>query len=301
MRISSTQLFQNGLASMLDRQAQLRKTEEQLSTGQRILTPSDDPSSAARVIGLGEATARLDQFQRNLDGAQSRLEYEDTALQGMDNLLQRVRELAVQGNNATLSANDRAALAVEVRQHLDSFMQLANSQDASGEYIFSGFQSGQPAISHDGMGNFSYDGDQGQRILQIGEGRSVAIGDPGEMFMNIPASGGGPDTNLGKIIYDLAENLAAGNPDPNALSDLDSAIGRVLDVRASVGSRQATLDEQRDTNASFKLAAEKVRSSLEEVDYAEAISRFNQQLAGLQASQQSFMKLQGLSLFNYLR
>ena len=300
MRISTAQIFRQSVDAMLDRQKELSQTELQVASGKRILNPSDDPSATVRILDLKETQQRLLQFQRNADAATAKLDQEETALQGMENLLQRVRELAVQGNNDPLGAEGRSAVAAEVRQHIDSFLQLANTQDANGEYVFAGFQSQTTPFSHDGVGNFSYHGDSGQRMLKIGESREVAVGDPGSIFMDFAAAGGGT-TNVGEVLYRLATNLEAGNADPEALSDIDTALGSLLNLRAKVGARMNAIDEQKDANDAFDLAVTTVRSSLEDLDYAEAISRFNQQLTALQAAQQSFIKIQDMSLFNFMR
>lgn len=300
MRISTQQFYRQGVDVMLDQQSEINKVEAQLATGKRVNTPSDDPSASVQILNLGEVSDRLGQYQRNAGVAQARLEQEEVALQGISNLLQRVRELAVQGNNATNGQENRQAIAYEIRQHMESFLQLANSRDANGEYVFAGYKTDVAPFSHDGVGTFSYNGDSGQRRLQIGDNRDVAIGDPGaEIFSFIPANAGGT-TDLGSIIYDLADNYGQGNPDPNAIADLDAAIGRVLDTRAKVGARVAAIEDQRSSNDALDLAVSQVKSSMEDLDYAEAISRFNQQLVGLQASQQAFMKIQNLSLFNFL-
>ena len=300
MRISTAQIFRQSVDAMLDRQKELSQTELQVASGKRILNPSDDPSATVRILDLKETQQRLLQFQRNADAATAKLDQEETALQGMENLLQRVRELAVQGNNDPLGAEGRSAVAAEIRQHIDSFLQLANTQDANGEYVFAGFQSQTTPFSHDGVGNFSYHGDSGQRMLKIGESREVAVGDPGSIFMDFAAAGGGT-TNVGEVLYRLATNLEAGNADPEALSDIDTALGSLLNLRAKVGARMNAIDEQKDANDAFDLAVTTVRSSLEDLDYAEAISRFNQQLTALQAAQQSFIKIQDMSLFNFMR
>ena len=300
MRISTAQIFRQSVDAMLDRQKELSQTELQVASGKRILNPSDDPSATVRILDLKETQQRLLQFQRNADAATAKLDQEETALQGMENLLQRVRELAVQGNNDPLGAEGRSAVAAEIRQHIDSFLQLANTQDANGEYVFAGFQSQTTPFSHDGVGNFSYHGDSGQRMLKIGESREVAVGDPGSIFMDFAAVGGG-STNVGEVLYRLATNLEAGNADPEALGDIDTALGSLLNLRAKVGARMNAIDNQKDANDAFDLAVTTVRSSLEDLDYAEAISRFNQQLTALQAAQQSFIKIQDMSLFNFMR
>jgi len=301
MRISTAMLHQRAVDVMLDKQAELSKTEVQLASGKRVLTPSDDPAAMVRTLDLSEAASKLGQYQRNADAATARLTQEETALEGVGNLLQRVRELAVQASNGTMSAADRASIATEVRQHLDGFLQLANTRDANGEYLFAGFKTDTPPYSHDGVGNFSYQGDLGQRRLQVGDSREVAVGDAGPaIFDNLPANAGGT-TGIGSILYDLATTLEAGNADTNALADLDSALGQVLDTRAAIGARLGAVDDQYQANEAFQVAVAEVRSSLEDLDYAEAISRYNQQLVALQAAQQSYAKVQGLSLFDYIR
>lgn len=300
MRISTSQIFRQSVDAMLEKQRELSKTELQVASGKRILNPSDDPSASVRILDLQEAQKRLAQYQRNAEVAVAKLDQEETALQSMEDLLQRVRELAVQGNNDPVGAEGRSAIATEIRQHIENFLRLANSQDANGEYIFSGFQSKTQPFSHDGVGNFTYAGDEGQRMVKIGDSREVAIGDPGSIFNGFAAAGGGT-TNVGEVLYNLASNYEAGNADPNALSDIDTALTGLLGTRAKVGARMNAIDDQKNANDAFELAVTKVRSSLEDLDYAEAISRFNQQLTALQASQQSFVKIQGLSLFNYLR
>ncbi len=300
MRISTSQIFQQSVDAMLAKQRELAKTELQVANGKRILNPSDDPSASVRILDLKETQDRLTQFQRNADAATAKLSQEETALDGIESLLQRVRELAVQGANGTLGTTDRQSIAAEVREHIAGYLQIANTQDANGEYIFAGFKTLTEPFSHDGVGNFTYSGDNGQRKLQIGETREVAIGDPGEIFEGFAASAGGT-TNIGEVFYNLATTLEAGNPYPEALTDIDTALEQVFNTRAKVGARMNAIDEQKASNDAFDLAVTEVRSSLEDLDYAEAISRFNQQLTALQASQQAFMKVQDLSLFNFLR
>jgi len=305
-RIATSFMFAGGVDAMLRKQADLTHTELQLANGKRILRPSDDASATAQMLDLKEHKAKIDQYQRNADAVSARLGQEETALEGIGNLLQRVRELTVQGNNGALGVEQRAAVANEVRQQVEAFVQLANTQDANGEYIFSGYLTDTEAISYTppaapgANGSFSYNGDSGQRLVKIGDSREVAMGDPGDMFMNLAAAAGGT-TSIGAIIDDIAANFESGTVAVNGLTDLDTAIDGISTARARVGGRMNAIDQQRAINEGFTLAVEQVRSNLEDLDYAEAISRFNQQLTALQASQQSFLKIQDLNLFNYLR
>ena len=300
MRISTNWIFQQGVNAMLDRQTGLARTQQQLATGQRILQPSDDPAAATRVLELGQLIDTTHQYQRNADYAETRLKLEESVLSDVGDVLQRVRELAVRANNDTLSAGDRNAIAIEVRTNIDAILQLANSKDAMGEYLFSGYQTGTPAFSDNGGGSYSYNGDQGVLHLQIGPTRQVAVGDPGDnVFMQVDDGAGGVDSMFAAL-HDFAVDLEANAPSTTTLTRLDSAIDEVLNTRASIGARLNTIDSQRDMNDAFDLMMQQNRSSLQDLDYTEAISRFERQMLALQASQQSFVKIEGLSLFNYL-
>lgn len=285
---------------MLSKQAELAKTQLQLATGKRVLAPSDDPAAATQVINLNQAIETTAQYQRNSDYAETRLSIEETVLADVGNVLQRVRELSVRANNDTLSAGDRQAIADEVRTNLDAVFQLANNQDSSGEYLFSGYKTGTVPFTDDGSGNYTYQGDQGTRSLQVGANRQVSIGDAGnDVFMKVDDGAGGT-INMFEMLNDIITSLEANNPTPTALTQLDSALDVVLSTRSTIGARMNTIDAQRNANDSFSLVLQENRSKLEDLDYAEAVSKFEQQILALQASQQSFVKIQGLSLFNYL-
>jgi len=300
MRLSTSQIFHQAVTAMQTKQAELAKTQLQLATGEKLLTPSDDPAAATRILDLNQVIDTTTQFQRNADYATTRLSLEETVLSDVGNLLQRARELSVRANNDTLSAGDRGAIAVEIRTNIDALIQLANSQDSDGEYLFAGFQTDTEPFSGDGLGNFSYAGDQGQRSLQIGAKRQIAVGDSGDgVFMKIDDGAGGV-TSMFETLYAFAADLEANNPSTSTLTSLDSAIDAVLNTRASIGARMNTIDNQKNANDSFSLLLQENRSNLEDLDYAEAVSRFQQQLLALQASQQTFVKIEGLSLFNYL-
>jgi len=300
MRLSTSQIYQQGVNSMLNKQSELAKTQLQMATGKQILAPSDDPAAATRILDLNQAIDENTQFQRNADYATTRLSLEETVLTDVGNILQRIRELSVRANNASLSAGDRQAIAKEVRINLDGLVQLANSEDADGEYLFSGYKTGTQPFSDNGTGNFSYAGDQGQRSLQIGSNRQVVVGDSGtDIFMKIDDGAGGT-SSMFEAVYDFAVDLESNSPSTSTLTRLDSAIDSVLNTRSSIGARMNTIEGQKNANDSFSLLLQENRSKLEDLDYAEAVSRFEQQLLALQASQQSFVKIQGLSLFNYL-
>lgn len=191
MRISTNQMNLIAMNSILDQQTKVARSQEQLSTGKRILSPSDDPSGTAALIGYRQSLDTLTQYQDNITAARQRLQREESALISVGSILDRIRELALQANNSTLSNEDRRYIAVEVRQNLDEILTVANTTDANGEYIFAGYQGRTEPFSRDATGAYLYSGDSGQRFLQIGATQQVAIGDPGEdVFTRIRTGNG---------------------------------------------------------------------------------------------------------------
>jgi len=300
MRIGTLNMFQQGVDAIIERQTDLFRTQQQLSSGKRINRPSDDPSGAAQLVGLSDSLDLTRQYQRNIDSLRSRLQLEDSSLAGVGDALQRARELAVQGLNDTYGAVERTGLALEIRQIADEVMGLANRTDAAGEYMFAGFRGQTAPFSSDGVGNFSYAGDQGQRLIQVGAARQIADGDSGfDIFMKIPAVGGGYE-DVFSTLYNLATDLEANAPNQASLEQIDNAMDNLLGFRASAGARLNAVDRQEITNVALIEQLENTRSIIEDLDYAEAASRLNQESVTLQAAQQAFIRVQDLNLFNFL-
>jgi len=402
MRISTNVIFSQGITSMQRQQADLVKTQQQLSTGNRILTPADDPVAAARVLQLQQAAATNEQYATNRGTANSALGQEEGVLQSVYALLQDVRTTAVYAGNPTLTNSDRAILATELESRFQELMGLANSTDGTGLYLFSGYQGGTQPYSGT-RGSVVYSGDQGQRLVQVGATRQMPVSDAGSELFDRVKTGNGTflatadtantgagivspgavvdtaaltgDTyeiqftvTAGVTTYDVVDTttsttVSAGNAytagsaitvagmqvtisgepasgdkfglapsssqsvfdtiddlinavrtptagaDGNArlanslnvaLSNLDLALDRVSSVRADVGARMQELDSLDNLGADLSLQYDKSISQLKDIDYASAVSDLARHQLLLQAAQQTFAKVTGMSLFDYL-
>lgn len=300
MRISTQMMQRLAVGSMLDRQSALSQTQQQLATGRRFLTPAEDPSASTQVLMNNQRLSITKQYQTNADRSISRLESEESILAAAGNSLQRIRELAVQSQNDFLGQESRDAISAEVKQRLEELIDLANSKDGSGEYLFSGFQGNTEPVVNSGTGVYTYQGDQGQRKLQVSPTRQTATSDPGSaIFFDIPYSGGGAQ-NIFKTIYDFSTALNNNTSVGSVLDDIDASMDKLFSVRAEIGGRINAISSQKDINEQYTIQLEGLLSEIQDLDYAEAVGRLNLQLTGLQAAQQSFQKIQSLSLFNYL-
>lgn len=315
MRIATSTAYSQAVSSMNSQNFKLNKTMLQLSTGQRIVVPSDDPAGAARVVGLNQAQSRVEQFQENIITVKSSLQIEETALEGVVNILQRVRELSIQGNNDSYDSNQRAAIALEIQQHFEALTGIANTSTGNGEFLFAGFNNQNQPFTNNG-GTIEYKGDHGQQFLQIGATRQVASGDNGfDVFMNVKNTDNGDVANnypmsVFAIVSELETALRtdAGTVGvetfhdsmARTISNIDTALGHIVDAQAAIGARLNATDSQENVNEDYLVQVASTLSDTQDLDYTEAISRLEQEQIGLQASQQSFTKIQGLSLFNYL-
>ncbi|WP_298188028.1 flagellar hook-associated protein 3 [uncultured Pseudomonas sp.] len=186
MRISTIQAFNNGVAGIQRNYANATRTQEQISTGNRILTPADDPVASVRLLQLEQQQNVLAQYKENLTAAGNSLSQEETTLNSVNTILQRVRELAGQAGNGAISAADRKSIAAELGQREDELLGLMNTRNARGEYLFSGFQGKSQPFVRESDGSYSYQGDEGQRKLQIASSLNLAISDNGKkIFQNI--------------------------------------------------------------------------------------------------------------------
>ena len=397
-RISTAAMHNTALQGILDRNSALVKTQQQIATGKRIITPADDPSGAVRALDIDRAIAESGQFARNSDTITNRLSYEEQTLSDINSLLQNVRDVTVQGANASVDAGSRQALAQQVQARLDDLIAMGNRKDANGEYLFAGFQTLTQPFSKSGT-SVQYAGDQGSRLVQTSPTQKIADSHPGsEVFMNVVAGNGtfvadanaantgtgvitpgtvtnpsqwvrdnytihfidatnyevlnssnvavstGTYTSGGSIAFNgiqvsitgapaaddrfsiapsttqdmfttlqnLVNTLQSLNITPQeraqfdtdmaaTLTQLDQALDHTSSVRSEVGTRLSVLQETADSRDAQHVELSKSLSELRDLDYAQAVTQLNLQLAGLQAAQSSYTKIGQLSLFDYLR
>ena len=172
MRISTAQLYNRSIQSVLDNQANLSDTQAQLSSGKKFLRPSDDPVGASQLIRLTEDIDLLQQYNKNNTQLTNSLEQEETVLSSIDNAVNRARVLMIQSGNGIINSNDRKSIAIEMEQIRDHTFELMNSRNPAGEYIFAGFQSDSPAFSFNAsaLGNkYSFEGDQGENKIKVSD------------------------------------------------------------------------------------------------------------------------------------
>lgn len=319
MRVSTSQIFSAGTFGMQSLQSDLYKTQNQLSTGKRILTPEDDPVGAAQALMVTQSQAVNKQFIDNQSTATSQLNFVDSTLSGANDTLQNIYQDAVQGGNASLDPTQKGMIAADLKQRLTSLIALANTQDGTGQYVFAGFKSNvQPfQVNAAATGPYSlatgtsvsYNGDSGNVTLQVTASQTMSTSENGmDVFMQTRDAQGNV---TGRSIFDGVKNMID-QLDPNsgvpfsqasytqALSDISNSISHIATARASVGARIQSVNSMTTTGQDIDTQLAARLSSLQDLDYTAAISHLSQTQMQYQAAQLSFKQTSQLSLFNVI-
>jgi flagellar hook-associated protein 3 FlgL len=191
MRISTAEITSQAIQAIDNQSSALQITQNEVSTGLAVQNAADNPVAASQIVQLSQQQAQLTQYGSNLQSAQTRLSLEESSLSSATTTLQSIRDLAVQAGDATLNDADRQQIATQIQTQIQALLGTANSQDANGEYLFSGYAAQTQPFVTDSAGNVSYQGDSGSRLIQISANQSVPDSDTGATaFMNVAAGNG---------------------------------------------------------------------------------------------------------------
>lgn len=405
MRITTNLIYDQNLRAIYNTQGSLSEIQTQLASGKKLLKPSDDPVGASQVIRLTEELEKIEQYNRNNDLVTNSLELQETALDSINDVVNRARVLTIQSGNGILSDDDKAAIASEIEQIRDQVIDLMNTQNSSGEYIFAGFQSAtqafefNPNASNDSI---LFVGDDGTNDIQISDSVSIQSTTSGKtVFENVAQRLNFSFNNVNGVTFDDYEITNQGtfdefheqNYDPStpannqylftitaadqievtnvgtgavvdtlsysageivsfngaeltingnvgdsfefeldrpsksnlaetlhtfykaltdtslneqefssavsdALVGLDNGLEKMARENASIGARLNIAEAIKSSLLDAEVTTETARSSIEDVDYAEASTEFSKHETALDAAFASFPQIANLSLFN---
>lgn len=191
MRVTTNLTFDQNLRAINASKSQLSTTEQQLASGKRLLRPSDDPVGASQVIRLTEELDKITQYKRNIDLANSNLELQETSLRSINGIMNNARVLTLRSGNGIFSQPDREAIAAELEQIRNQVVDLMNTQNASGDFIFAGFQSQKQAFAFNPSNTaepIKFMGDDGTNSVQISDSVSIQTTSSGKtLFEDVNA------------------------------------------------------------------------------------------------------------------
>ena len=294
MRVSTNQFYRVNAEQMQSTQSKVAEIQAKLGSGKQMLHPSEDPGKANLISGLVSAKERQEVYSKNVDAGETRLTAESAVLESMTSIMQRVTQLAVQSSNDTLGASDRDVIATEIKALRDELLNLTNTQDLSGSYIFSGNKTGSPAFVEDASGVVNYNGDYGRMEINVSDVRSIAINTLGsELFSAADFAA------LDDLVADLRANNGADVR--TRLDNVNSINDRLINSYGAMAGRLAAMESQRNVIEETTLRIDELLIRENDLDYAEAVTDLSKESVALQALQASFAKIAQLSLFNFIR
>jgi flagellar hook-associated protein 3 FlgL len=321
MRVSSNMFFNANAISSQRAQNLMLKAQQQISSSSKLQSAADNPSDMLQVLRTNQNLAEIDQYRAASKQAQTRLEISEVSLSSMSSMVTRARELAVQLGNDSLSTGARQAIGKEAASLLQSMVAAANVKDPNGESAFAGYLSNVSPAGQDGSGNWVYQSDDNVRRVRISDTRNLPAASPASAIFfdaatpltddasgNVINSNGQPlpdsiFSTLKSLVY-LSNKPAGTSVSPGiqgVIQRISHFSDRILTARADVGAMLGEVEAAQNAFDDSDLYLKTYKSGLQDIDLAEAITRFTQQQTVLQATQQSFTRIQGLSLFNYLQ
>ncbi|MCL1140452.1 flagellar hook-associated protein FlgL [Shewanella pneumatophori] len=305
MRVSMMNLYSNNLHSLQKSTFDISKLNEMMSTGKSILRPSDDPIGSVKVIGSQRDMAATNQYLDNTESLSTSFSRAETYMSSMVELQGRMREISVSANNGSLSPEDRAAYAAEMNELLETFVDTVNAKDEAGNYLFSGNKTDTAPIGQDANGNYVYQGDTSTREVQTSTSSWMTANSTAADFLF--SNGSADILNQTKDFIAVLEDptLAPGDNafDQVAIdmqTSLDDSLNSISSAITDIGGKQNTLSLVQASHEERVLFNKEVIGETEGLDYAQATAEFNVKLTALKVTQQTFVQVSQLSLFNHI-
>ncbi len=304
-RITTSMVQRNVLADLNAVSAKLTKSQMKAASGKEITRPSDDPFHAAQAMGLRGGLAATQQYQRNVQDAQSWAEMTEDTLDDVTQNSARARDLLVQGGTDSIDQTGRNSIASELDQLIEAIKQGA-SKTYRGSYLMSGSATAtRPYVSG---ADDTYQGDQGGLdpavpgiVREIGPGVTMTINSVGSDILGNGQAAG--DGKLLNVLRDAADHLRAGDSAALRadLDKLDTNMDHVLEVRAANGARAQRLDAALSRLQETEETTTKQLSDTEDADIAKTLIDLNSQTAAYQAALRAGANLMQSSLMDFLR
>ncbi|MDR3394293.1 MAG: flagellar hook-associated protein FlgL [Parasulfuritortus sp.] len=304
MRISSSTFYSSSLGGILNQQSSISTLNQQIASGNKLLTAADDPVAASQVMSLNDRISLSTQYTTNQQSISQTQSEETTILNQIQKTLQSAQS-ALTGVSASNDQSTKNAIGATLSGLYQQIKDLANSQDTNGNYIFSGFQtSTQP---YDGT---SYNGDNGLRYVQIAQGQTVQANDNLNTVLNAgTGTTTGPTFDLLQTMQQTAAALQSTTTPvtstqlTNAYTAVTGALSGLQDIQTSLVARQQQVQSQQTATQQLQATNQNALgnlSQLSDADKASAIVELQMRQTSLQAAESAFASTSKLSLFNYL-
>ncbi len=294
IRITEQSRLTNHVSYLQTAESRLNQVQQQLSTGRKVDHPSDDPEGTSMSMGYRRDLIFEAQMRRNIDSGVAFMNASESAMSSATDVIQRARELAVQGANGTNSQEGRDTMAIETDQLLQQMVQIGNS-NFNGAYIFAGQKTDKPAYVTTGapiVTGVTFQGDTGARVRRISAQGTSAVN----------VTGPGVFADVFQNLITLRDNLRANSPDINAsIGALDKDLDTVMNARADIGARINAFNDVSIRSEKKDTDLQNLRANIEDVDVTDAILQLTARQNQMQATLGAIGQTMNMSLLDFIR
>ena len=299
MRISSLSQPQRMLATLEAGNTQIQKLQDQLATQQKQTLPSEDPLNAARTAAVTQQQAMTAQYQQNITSANDALTRQDTLLSSMSDLVLSLQDQLRSMNNSTQSTTQTAGYTAQLSSLREGIVNLLNSQDAQGHYIFAGTNNTQPPVVKV-EGEYQWQGNDEAVNVQVGQQQRISAG---TAVSSLFAAGSDPLSllnQIGKLTQSSNPSLADSSTLSALIQQSSDAADKVSSARASIGSRQNQLTQLSDMYTDLSAANSEVLNHLQSTDTAETTLQLQSWMKTVEYSSKAYGLMNQFSLFDVI-
>lgn len=306
MRISTNTIFQSGTNQLMSLQTDLNKLSIQTATGKRVNSPADDPVAAARLLELNTAKDLNANFGSTRKTAETLLQTYETSLTNVTDTIQAIQSSVIAAGNGTYTDSERTKVANELQGYLDTLVNLANSKDSQGNYMYAGYATQTVPFELNTMTNlYEYKGNTSRTQLQVDIQSQMSVTYTGNQVF-------GPNgANVFKTLQDMITLLKTPITDSttqatysagvaSTIDQMQGWLNNVLDARSEIGSNLNFIDTMNTTGDSLDYQYDASISELQDLDYAQALSDISKKTSILQAAQKAFVATSNISLFSLI-
>ena len=303
MRITQNMMSNVFIGNLRKQTEAMLQRNEQIATQKRINRPSDDPAGMARVLRGRSTLAAIAQYTDNVAQGTSRLQFAESTLSTIDDLVQQARRTAEENSGAEVPAEARDLAAANVKEIYDQILQLANSKYGD-RFMFSGDQTGTAPFTRDSAYTATYHGDAGSFRIPIADGVEVTVDADGRNYFQNGANGG-------VDIFDEVRDLITGLENPNTtagtaqiqatIDPLTDAHVQIMNKRSEYGPKLARLQATREHWTNLKSAVQGAIGRDEDVDVAQAIIELKNLQVAYESTLAAASQITQSSLVNFLK
>jgi flagellar hook-associated protein 3 FlgL len=311
MQVTTTSFGQNFLNNITQLESRQTTLQNEATSGLKVTEPEDNPAVMNQVLNLQTQASEATQYQSNISNVQATADTASDALKSLQTIVENAGEIATQAGGVN-SSTQLSNYATQVGQLIQEALQVGNTTDSQGNYIFGGTATGSPPFSAttDANGNVTgvtYNGNTGTSKVEIAQGLTVTAQTAGENNSGSGASGVFADSRSGADIFShlisLQQNLASGNTSSITSTDapaLTNDENNVVSQISSNGVVQSALEAAGNSADNDTTNIDTQMSNDTSADLAQTLTLLSQTQTAYQATLQSGVMISNLSLMDFL-